>query len=364
MNPEAPKPLRKVVTRAAAFLLIAGLAYATSCRTSDKINNNGLKPPSNTSSGTIDYLHPPTPPVFPTEDLLPGILQAIKEGVKDNGVTLAVNGQSFHYAFNELEVFIPDGVINPYTLQKAEVYMSNGVGTYLYAEGPLGLSALSALSLEPVLAQMEARSNEQPKLEKLRKFLLSTSTAEIFSSQTLTPAMKQVLAGQGYHIKTDLSPILDEHGNAIDSTRKLVVTDSSGESIFYMEFKTTSQVNQFQILDIQVFSPQSRGATNKITTKPKGQHSIRGKRRRPATTAKEREVQWWFQEGYQSRTRVLGEPLMEAFSQYIEGDGITVAQAERWKEQQMAQGPKTLHNYRQHSRTNYRPNNRQQRRRV
>lgn len=356
--------LKQYIPPTVATLLLLATVPTLLAGCQNEGNNGEQQLPPGMSPGTVDYLHPPTPPVFPTEDLLPGILQVIKEGVKDNGVTLAVNGQSFHYAFNELEVLIPGGVINPYTLQKAEVYMSNGVGTYLYAEGPLGLSALSALSLEPVLAQMEARSNEQPKLEKLRKFLLSTSTAEIFSSQTLTPAMKQVLAGQGYHIKTDLSPILDEHGNAIDSTRKLVVTDSSGESIFYMEFKTTSQVNQFQILDIQVLSSQSRGATNKITTKPTVQHRIHGKRRRPATTTEEREVQWWFQEGYQSRTRVLGEPLIEAFSQYIEGDGITVAQAKGWKEEQKAQGPKTLHNYRRHSRTNSLPNNRQQRRRV
>lgn len=274
----------------APIVLVAGLVLA-GCDGQNTTNSSGqplqgenpsVLPNNSQPDLSSEPLSPPTSPVLEQGSSSAEILQAIAEGVTDNGAALNLApGQTFQEA---LDLAHQEGHINLYQMPNGEVYMG-GPGVSIFAEGPLGLSALSALTQRDVLAQLLNRSSEQPELGELYDFLLSGNTVNIFSSEKLNPEMKQVLARQGYHIQTVISTIIDDTNENLRYVRELTITNNQGLPIFYMKYIPTELANRYNIIDIQPLSTnEGRSKTDVLTVQkpskrkptPGGFHRHRG----------------------------------------------------------------------------------------
>lgn len=230
MDPEAPHLLSKKV---AVPLAVAGLLLLMGCDV-QKPANNGNQP---------NLLPTPTlAPISPHVEALQEIRENAIETIHMN------NQQTFHYELDEVR--LP---------KEGSVYLSDGI----LFDGEYGVLAASAITESSVMTQILERAAEQPALGKLYDKLVFGGTATIFRANALSPEMRNVLLKQDilYVSTNPLPTTYDENGNPIEEILQSVVYDNDGKPFLTVRFRPTddpNKVNRFDILDIQVFSPQSQ----------------------------------------------------------------------------------------------------------
>lgn len=209
-------------------------------------------------TGGGDILHPPTPEITPTPDPIRDILDRIEESSLEN------NGR-FHFS-HSFRAGLHDAY-NPASPESLNIYAFGGGAEVLttnpetgniHAKGVHGLRALNVLTQPDVLEQVIGRSTEDPRLATLYATLTSGGDAQLFSSRALDQAQKKQLGSFGYSLDTQEIPIDSE--TLPKRVFLTTVFDENGDPVFWLKYVEIQYSNDFglhQVLDIQIFAPQS-----------------------------------------------------------------------------------------------------------